>query len=182
MAGPSTGDSNSRRAISRYFGNGGIHVSAVDTRYRGADATARPQSSSWAGLPAQLRAVACVVPRRCGLLRLPGVAALARRLRVPSLWDNRRLADGRRAVLVRAMPASCVGDRRNHLPRDADAPHDLVRGSLVRDVCQERRLGQDPAPSPRFRLLPDRVDHAASLPDGDGTTGSRSACGRGRGR
>ncbi len=162
--------------------NGGIHLSAVATRYRGADASARPQSSSWPGLPAQLRGAAGVIPRRCGLLRLPRAAALARRLRVPSLWYYRRLADGRRAVLVRAMPASCVGDRGNHLPRDADAPHDLVRGSLVRDVRQERRLGQDPAQAPRFRLLPDRVDHAASLPDGDGATGSRSACGRGRGR
>ena len=123
-----------------------------------------------------------MVPRRRGLRRLPGVAALAGRVCLPAVPDAWPMAAERRSLLVRTLPAPRVGDQWDDLPPYPDAPDGLVRGGLVRDLCEEWRLGHDPAPPLRLRVLPDGVDAAAPLPRGDGAPRSRPARRDGRGR
>jgi len=82
---------------------------------------------------------------------------MAQRLRLPAVRDARPLADGRRAVLVRAMTAPDIGDGWNHLPPHPDPTRGLVRGRVAHDCRKEWRFGQDSAPDPRSRFLSNRV-------------------------
>ena len=110
------------------------------------------------------------------------MAAMAERLPVSEMPDAERLADGRRAVLVRAMSDAGLGDSGNHFSPHAYSPHGLVRGSVAGHLREERRFCKDIAAAAGLRLLPDCLDDAASFPDGHGParTGSPRRHGRGR--
>jgi hypothetical protein len=70
---------------------------------------------------------------------------MAQRFRLSAMRDARPLADGRRAVLVRAMPAPGIGACWNPLPPHPDSSHGLVRGRVARDLREAWRLRQNPA-------------------------------------
>ena len=93
---------------------------------------------------------------------------MAQRLRLPTVRDARPLADGRRAVLVRTLPAPGIDDCWNPLPPHPDPTRGVVRGRVAHDGREEWRFGQDPASDPRSRFLSNRVGHAAPLSVGDG--------------
>ena len=74
------------------------------------------------------------------------------------MQDAERVADGRRAVLVRAMPDAGLGDSGNHFSPHAYAPHGLVRGSVAHHLHEEWRFGKDLATAAGLRLLPNGLD------------------------
>ena len=113
-----------------------------------------------------------VVPHRCGLPGLPGVAALAGRVRLPVLRSCRRLAAGRRpvssalAVTARtSVTAGTIFDR-TRTPLTV-----WFTACWLFATAKGRHLGAEPAAVAGDRLLPDRVGDAAPAAVGAGAAG-----------
>ena len=84
-----------------------------------------------------------VVPDRCRLLGLPGMARWQRRLYLPVLWSPRRMAAWRRQISIRGMRKAHLRDGRHHLRSDPHPSHSLVRRLLAFCDRERRHLGAE---------------------------------------
>src|SRR5512144_23658 len=142
---------------------GAIQLTGLRSRRGCAAPEARPALSEvdW-GVPS-------VVRYGCRLPGLPGVAALARRLRLPALRALRRLGDRRRPVQVRRLREADLGHRRHPVRPATHAADGLVHRLLDVRRAEGRRLRAEPAAHAGDRLLRDRLGHAAPPAVGPGT-------------
>ena len=101
-----------------------------------------------------------MVRHRCGLPGLPGVAALARRIRLRALRPCRRVADERCPAQVRGLRCSYLGDGWHDLRPDVDAADRVVHGVLAVRHPEGRHLGTGLAAVAGDRLLSDGVGDA----------------------
>src|ERR1700674_1488307 len=112
-----------------------------------------------------------------GGLGLPGEAAVAGGVHVPSLRWPDGVDNNPPPVRVRQLPAPGLGDRRDDLPGSAETVDALVPGDVVDHGAEA--WGQCPGAAARVGpgQLRDRVDLVAQAPARDGPAWARSLAG-----
>ena len=118
------------------------------------------------GLPSHAPGARSPLRDRASVPRVLGAAPLGAGVRVPRLRRDRGVAHRARAVDVRGLWTSGVGDRGHHFPGDPYSVVRLVPGDLVGG--QPKKWRQRAWPTARARLLPHGVDVAAQAATRDG--------------
>ena len=129
-----------------------------------------------------VRGAVGLVPRRGGLLGLPGVAALAGGVPLPALCESVGVAAEQWSVGVLGVRSSGFGHGGDDVRSHADAAANVVRRGMAADQPEAGRVGARGAACPGAWLLPDGVGDAESLSDRDGAARPRASGRPGRGR
>ena len=109
-----------------------------------------------------------MVPGRCCQRCLPGAAALAGWFHLPSVRGVEGLAAQVGLLDVLVLREEDLGDGGHNLPPFSHLDLELVRGSLVHHLAEDRDLRPGPATPVRIRLLRDGVGVDAEVTPGDG--------------
>jgi len=123
-----------------------------------------------------------VVRHGRGVPGLPGVAALAGRVRMPVLWERRWLACRGRQLQVRRMQGPDRGNGGHAVRSSPDAADSVVSGVLGVRHGQGRHLGARAEANTADRLVPDGVGDAAPVALGADPSRLGAAVGAGGGR
>ena len=156
-----------------------VHERALVSDVRGIHLTgltfgggrAQAQAPCGRALPQIHWRVPVLVRDRCRLPGLPGLAAVAPRLRLPGVRPCWWMGGGRWPVQVRGLRQADVGDGGHLVRPPADAADGVVHRLLDVRHGQGRDLGAEPAAGAGDRLLPDGVGDAGPAALGAGAPG-----------
>ena len=133
------------------------------------------------GLPSHAPGARSPLRDRASVPRVLGAAPLGAGVRVPRLRRDRGVAHRARAVDVRGLWTSGVGDRGHHFPGDPYSVVRLVPGDLVGGQPKKWRQRAWPTARARLGQLPHGVDVAAQAATRDGAAWPGPGVGGGRG-
>ena len=133
------------------------------------------------GLPSHAPGARSALRDRASMPRVLDAAPLGAGVRVPRLRRDRGVAHRARAVDVRGLWTSGVGDRGHHFPGDPYSVVRLVPGDLVGGQPKKWRQRAWPTARARLGQLPHGVDVAAQAATRDGAAWPGPGVGGGRG-
>ena len=105
------------------------------------------------------------------MLGLPGLAAVAQRIRVLALRSRSGLGDEKVGMEVRFLPTTDHEDSQHYFPRHPYPTHRLICCRVVPDPTEERHTSPWIAAGTRTLLPPDRLGGASPVPNSDGASG-----------